>query len=305
MDVRMFDSQKMIYRAVSISLACLALLPRKLALGVGNLMGRILFLVDTKHRKIALSNLSNAYGHEKPPHEIRILARQVFENLGKMPFEIAWFWKLDRNDHDKYFRIDGLPYYRNAFKKNRGVLLLTAHVGNWELLTIITAMNGYPLDIIYRPLDFRPLDQFFVNFRTRFGGALIPKNRSMRRILTSLKSGQGVAFLMDQNVDWYDGVFVDFFGRRACTNKGLALLALRTEAPVLPIFLVREGPIFRVEVGPEVPLIKTGDKTKDLEANTQQYNRVIEGIVRRYPDQWFWVHQRWKTQPYKPWPRRS
>jgi KDO2-lipid IV(A) lauroyltransferase len=164
-------------------------------------------------------------------------------------------------------------------------------------------MTGYPADIIYRPLDFRPLDQFFVNQRTRFGGNVIPKNRSMRRILEVLKREKPLAFLMDQNVDWYDGVFVEFFGRRACTNKGLALLALKTKAPVVPLFLVREASFFRLDIGPEVPLVKTGDKTKDIETNTQQYNAVIEAMVRRYPDQWFWVHQRWKTRPYKPWPR--
>jgi KDO2-lipid IV(A) lauroyltransferase len=162
-------------------------------------------------------------------------------------------------------------------------------------------MTGYPVDIIYRPLDFRPLDKFFVELRTQFGGNLIPKGRSMRRILKILQEGKPLAFLMDQNVDWYEGVFVEFLGRPACTNKGLALLALATEAPVVPIFLVREASYFRVEIGPEVPLVKTGDKTKDIETNTQKYNEVIEAMVRRYPDQWFWVHQRWKTRPYKPW----
>jgi KDO2-lipid IV(A) lauroyltransferase len=220
-----------------------------------------------------------------------------------MLFEIAWFWRLSRDDFDKYFRIDGLSHYTNALKKNKGVLILTAHVGNFELMTVFSGMTGCPIHIIYRPLDFRPLDEFFVNLRTQFGGEVIPKNRSMRRILTGLSKGEAFAFLMDQNVDWYDGVFVEFFGRRACTNKGLALLALKTEAPVVPLFLVREGSGFRVEVGPEAPLVKTGDKRKDLEANTQQYNSIIEGIVRRYPDQWFWVHQRWKTRPYKPWPK--
>ena len=295
----------MIYKAVSISLHCLGLVPRKPALRVGNFMGRILFLTDRKHRKIALNNLTHAYGDEKQPHEIRMLARRIFENLGKMVFEIAWYWRLDRSDFDKYFRIDGLSHYTNAHKKNKGVLVLTAHVGNWELLTVIAGMTGYPANFVYRPLDFQPLDQFFVKFRTRFGGKLIPKNRSMRTILNSLKQGEAVVFLMDQNVDWYNGVFVHFFGRRACTNKGLALLALRTEAPLLPVFIVREGPLFKVEVGDEVPLIKTGDKIKDLEANTQQYNRIIEACVRRYPDQWFWVHQRWKTRSYKPWPREE
>jgi len=127
----------------------------------------------------------------------------------------------------------------------------------------------------------------------------------MRKILQNLKQGGLIGILMDQNVDWYEGVFVDFFGRRACTNKGLALLALKTRAPVIPIFLVREKTGFRVEIGEEIPLVKTGDKIKDIEANTQQYNNAIEAFVRRYPDQWFWVHQRWKTRPYWPWPRRE
>jgi KDO2-lipid IV(A) lauroyltransferase len=109
---------------------------------------------------------------------------------------------------------------------------------------------------------------------------------------------------MDQNVDWYEGVFVDFFGYRACTNKGMALLARRTEAPVIPVFLVREKSGFMAEFGSEIPLIKTEDIRKDLESNTQQYNRIIEDFVRRYPDQWFWVHQRWKTKPYCLWPRK-
>jgi KDO2-lipid IV(A) lauroyltransferase len=105
-------------------------------------------------------------------------------------------------------------------------------------------------------------------------------------------------------LDWYEGVFVDFFGDRACTNKGLALLALKTEAPVIPVFLVREGLGFKAKFCREVPLIKTGNKTKDVEANTQQYNRIIEDFIRQYPDQWFWVHQRWKTKSFAPWPRK-
>jgi KDO2-lipid IV(A) lauroyltransferase len=299
----MSSSQEIIYKAVSASFKCMGLIPRALGVRVGGFLGRISFLANRKHREIALNNLTLAYGDEKSPREIRTLAKKVFENLGKIVFEVGWFSTLNRTDFDKYFRMHGLSHYTNAVGRNKGVLLLTAHLGNWELLTIFSGMTGYPVDIIYRPLDFRPLDKFFVNQRTRFGGNLIPKNRSMRKILETLRKGQPLAFLMDQNVDWYDGVFVNFFGRRACTNKGLALLAIKTEAPVVPLFLVRENSGFRLEIGPEVPLIKTGDKRKDIEANTQQYNDVIEAFVRRYPDQWFWVHRRWKTRPSKPWPK--
>ncbi len=300
----MFDLEKIAYRVIKILFNLIGLIPRKLVFRLGNLMGQILFLADRKHRKIALNNLTRAFGHEKNPYEIKILARRVFKNLGQIIFEIGWFLRLESKDFPKYFNIQGLSNYRNAYEKGRGVLLLTAHMGNWELLPVVVAMAGYPVSVLYRPLDFSPLDLFFVMTRGRFGAELIPAARSMKKILRSLKHGKAVGMLMDQNFDWYEGVFVDFFGHRACTNKGMALLARRTEAPVIPVFLVREKSGFMAEFGSEIPLIKTEDIRKDLEANTQQYNRIIEEFVRRYPDQWFWVHQRWKTKPYCSWPRK-
>jgi len=184
-------------------------------------------------------------------------------------------------------------------------LLLTAHCGNWELLSVLGAMVKIPQSAVMRPLDFKPLDHFIFNLRTRFGGKMIPKQRSFRKIIRSLNRGEMVYLLMDQNVDWYEGVFVDFMGHRACTSKGLALLALKTGVPVIPVFMIREKSGFRAEFGPEIVTVKTGDRQKDIENNTQEYNKVIENCIRRYPDQWFWVHQRWKTKPYQPWPGRS
>jgi KDO2-lipid IV(A) lauroyltransferase len=164
-------------------------------------------------------------------------------------------------------------------------------------------MIKFPINIVVRPLDFKPLDHFIFNLRTRYGGKIIPKERSIHAIIKSLNRGEMVALLMDQNVDWYEGVFVDFMGHRACTNKGLALFALKTGAPVVPVFMVREKSGLRAEFGPEIVTVKTGDRQKDIETNTQEYNRVIENFVRRYPEQWFWIHQRWKTKPYQAWPR--
>jgi KDO2-lipid IV(A) lauroyltransferase len=282
----------------------LGLIPRNWASRLSDVIGHIMFLADKKHRKIALDNLSYAFADEKNPTEIRILGRQIFKNLVRVVFEIGWSLRLEIKDFDKHFRIEGLSNLRSAYEKDKGVLILTAHLGNWELLTIIAAMIGYPTSIVVRPLDFLPLERFFGKLRTRFGGRLIPKD-SMRTVLGSLKQRNIVGLLMDQNVDWYEGVFVDFLGRVCCTSKGLALLALKTKTPVVPLFLVRETWGFKAEVGQEVPLVKTGDMRKDIEANTQGYNRVIESFVRRYPDQWFWVHQRWKTRPYCPWPREQ
>ncbi|MEA3280295.1 MAG: lysophospholipid acyltransferase family protein, partial [Thermodesulfobacteriota bacterium] len=292
------------YRVIKILFNLIGLIPRKLAFTLGNLFGKILFLANKKHRNIAIENLTRSFGREKSPYEIKSLVRRVFENLGRILFETAWSFRLKGKDFDKYFHIKGLPHYKAALKQHKGILFLTAHIGNWELLPIIGTMIDCPVNIVYRPLDFLPLNDIFIKIRTRFGAKLIPTAHSMRKILNCLKLGQSVVVLMDQNVDWYEGVFVDFFGHRACTNKGLALLALKTEAPVVPVFLVREGPGFRVEFGPQIPLVKTGNKIKDVEANTLRYNRVIESVIRQYPDQWFWVHQRWKTKPFAPWPRK-
>jgi len=304
-ELKMVDWQNIAYGLIANFFKLLGMIPRKWAYRLSHFIGLIFFHVDRKHQKIALSNLTNAFKNEKDNYEIRKIAKQVFKNLALILFEIGWSLSLTKKEFSKYFIINGLSRLETARKKGRGVLVFTAHTGNWELLPVASTITGYQISILFRPLDFPPLNQFFLKIRSRFGANMVPTARSMRKILQNLKQGGLVGILMDQNVDWHEGVFVDFFGRRACTNKGLALLALKTKAPVIPIFLVREKTGFRVEIGEEILLVKTGDKIKDIEANTQQYNDAIEAFVRRYPDQWFWVHQRWKTRPYWPWPRRA
>ena len=292
-------------RILNTLLKFLGVFSRRRAERIAHFFGKILFNVDRKHRKIALDNLIYAFGHEKQFQEIEEIARQVFINLVKIVFEIAWSLHLKESQFKEHFKIDGYHNIKNAYEKGKGVLVLTAHFGNWELLTIIAKMIKFPINIVVRPLDFKPLDHFIFNLRTRYGGKIIPKERSIHAIIKSLNRGEMVALLMDQNVDWYEGVFVDFMGHRACTSKGLALFALKTEAPVVPVFMIREKSGLRAEFGSEIVTVKTGDRQKDIETNTQEYNRVIENFVRRYPEQWFWIHQRWKTKPYQAWPRKT
>jgi len=301
----MYRLEGMLYNATEMLFRLIGLVPRKPAIKISDFLGRILFLIDKRHRRIALDNLRYAFGPQKSPSEIRFIAKQVFANLVQIVFEIGWSLQLDKRNFAGYVNIEGYHHIKKAYEKGRGVLVLTAHFGNWELLTVIAAMIQFPLSIVVRPLDFKPLDHFFFNLRTRFGGKIIPKKRSFRKILKSLNRGEMVAFLMDQNVDWYEGVFADFMGRLACTTHGLALLALKTGAPVIPVFMVREKTGLKGKFGPEIPFIQTGDRRKDIEVNTRQYNRVIEDMIYQYPDQWFWIHQRWKTKPYYPWPRKS
>lgn len=295
--------EKAAYKGIKILFRLLGLIPQKWQRLSADFLGRIIFLTDRRHQRIVIDNLTHAFGGQKNRFEIRTLAKRVFMNLVLIIFEVAWSLSLEEKQLRKYFTIDGRSNIKNAYEKNKGVLALTAHFGNFELLAVIGAMIKNPLSVVVRPLSFKPLDRFFVDLRTRFGAKMIPKQRSFRAILRSLERKEIVVLLMDQNVDWYEGVFVDFMGRRACTNSGLALLALKTRAPVIPVVLIREKTGFRAEFGPEIPLIETGDKRKDVELNTLQYNRIIEDIVRRYPEQWFWVHQRWKTRPYHPWPK--
>ena len=231
----------------------LGLIPRPLAISLGNMLGQTVYALDRKHRRIVHANLRRALGHERQPVEIRSLARKVFMNLGQIIFEIGWSFHRQSTHLSRDYRFTGLEHYEKAFLQNRGVLAITAHMGNWELLPILEALTGFPSSIVFRPLDFAPLDAFFQYTRTRFGAKLIPNRQAMPRILRALKKNEAVALLMDQNVAWYEGVFVDFFGHRACTNKGLALIALRTGAPVVPVVLCAREVLFPHRIRPGDP----------------------------------------------------
>lgn len=265
----------------------------------------MIFAFDRKHRKIAIANLSRAFAGEKSAAEIQNIARKVFRNLVLILFEVGWYTRMREKDLQRHFTIRGVNHLHQAYARGKGILILTAHMGNWELLAAAVALTGYTTNILYRPLDNPTLDDFFNRSRARFGGKTIPNAKAMRKILKSLRREELVAMLMDQNVDWYEGVVADFFGHRAFTNKGMALLALKTGAPVLPVFVFREDHRFVIQFFPEVPLFRSGDKTRDVEVNTAAYNQAIETAIRRHPDQWFWVHQRWKTRPWQAWPRED
>jgi KDO2-lipid IV(A) lauroyltransferase len=271
---------------------------------VAQALGRVLFRVDRKHRRIAMDNLNRAFGTSWSPTAIRRCARSAFVNLFRIVLETAWAFRTPKAEMRKRFRFYGLHHLTAAQRQGRGVLVLTGHFGLWELLPQAAGLIDIPVSMVYRPLDFPPLDRFFREFRTRFGGQLVSSSGAVREVVRRLRRRETVTLLMDQNVDWYEGVFVDFFGHRSCSNKSMALLAMRTGAPVVPVYLSRDPDGgFRVDVAPQVPTLRTGDKQRDVEDNTLAYNRVLESFIRQRPDQWFWVHQRWKTRPYCPWPR--
>lgn len=285
------------YHTIKTVFLLLGLMPANWRMAAGKTIGRIWFAVDRRHRRMALLNLHQAFGKEKSEREIQKLAKRVFENLARIPFEIAWTYRMDEESYKKLFQIHGLSNLKTAFDRKKGVLFLTAHSGNWELLPSIIKLAGYPSLVIYRPLNFKPADRYLYEYRVRFGVEMVAKKKSMRKIVRTLDQKECVGIVLDQNAGYTAGVFADFLGKPASTSMGLSLAALKYEAPVIPVFLYQAGEKFHVEIGKEIPLIKTGDKEKDIVANTQKYNQAIEAFVRNHPEHWFWVHNRFKDQP--------
>jgi KDO2-lipid IV(A) lauroyltransferase len=252
--------------------------------------------LSPRRRLIAIHNIKRAFP-EKSMAEIVLIAKGVYRNMAITTAEFFDMPYLTKDNIHELVEVDGIEHCNKALKKNMGLLVFSAHFGNWELQAIAFSLIFQPMLVIYRILDNIFLERFVTDIRSSTGNRLLTKQKAMRTMLKALNANEVVGLLIDQNWSWQEGVFVDFFGRPACTTDGLALLAMHTGAPVIPGFMVRmENGKYRLVIGEEVKIINTGQKEKDVHANTQNFTRIIEDIVRKYPDQWFWVHQRWKTQ---------
>jgi KDO2-lipid IV(A) lauroyltransferase len=283
-----------------------AIMPLRFTWRLAEFLGRLWFRLDTRHRLIALNNLKLAWGGELTERERRNIARRNFIHLARVILELPYIRTVTSDELDGFVAFDGVEYLDAALKKGRGVLVMASHFGNWELMALAFSLLYHPINIVIRPLDSPFLDSLIDNIRTRGGNTMIAKKGSVNKVLRLLAAGEVVSLLIDQNPAWHEGVFVPFFNEIACTNKALSSLALRTSAPVVPAYNVREpNGSYRIVVEPEVVLDRSGDTRVDIEENTAKFNRIIESYVRRHPEQWFWVHQRWKTRPYQQWPRET
>jgi KDO2-lipid IV(A) lauroyltransferase len=187
----------------------------------------------------------------------------------------------------------------NARAKGRGVLVVTGHLGAWELSSFYHSLMGYPMSLVIRRLDNPRVDALVNAIRCRHGNRVIHKDDFARGLITAMHAGETVGILMDTNMTPPQGVFVPFFGVEACTASGLARVALRSDAAVLPGFLLWEASEqkYVLRFGEEMQLVRTGDAAADIVANTALFTAAIEAYIRRYPGQWLWVHRRWKTRP--------
>jgi len=271
--------------------------PRKIILFLGRETGRLFFHLSRKHHNIALKNLYTALGKDKTPSEIENIAKLSFQHFGKTFLDMIYLAQLKPEKRNSYLIPDGLENLQTALDKGKGVLLLSAHFGLWEIISAILSKAG-KLKVVARPLDNPLMEKELLKLRNALGAMVISKYHASRNILQALRKNEIVAILIDQNVLREESVFVDFFSKKASTTPGLAMFHLRTEAAIIPAFCcpTRDNKyIIKILKPVEVPL--SDDSQTNILNITQACTKVIEEQIRVQPESWLWFHDRWKSRP--------
>ncbi|KAA6464647.1 lipid A biosynthesis acyltransferase [Acidobacteria bacterium AB60] len=273
-------------------------LPRPAARLITGLITGLLYVLLARLRRVGQRNLELALPELSAAARRKTL-RRLFRNLGWQLVEFCRMPRYTPENIADWICTEGLERYLAAEARGKGVLILTGHLGAWELSSFYHSLMGHPMGMVIRRLDNRRLDEYVNRIRCMRGNHVLHKDDFARGLLTAMRSGQAVGILMDTNMTPPQGVFARFFGVEACTASGLARVALRTGAAVLPGFLLWEPNEGRyvLHFGEELTFCPTGDTEGDILAATQQCNDVLESWIRRYPDQWLWIHKRWKTRP--------
>jgi KDO2-lipid IV(A) lauroyltransferase len=277
----------------------LRLIPRRARLWLGKVLGLALYGLFPRFRRMAASNLDRAFGETRSREEKRRIARASFVYLGRMLCDMPVFYKIGPQNFNDFAVFEGLENIRGAYAKG-GVFVFSGHYGHWEIVAHIQGYMGMPMAMVTRPLDNPHLEKILYRYRTLSGNQVVHKRGAAREMLRAIRRGWGVAIIIDQNVRGEDGLFVDFFGTSASTTPGLATLALKTGAPVVPAFCIPlpDGR-YRIRYLPEVEHPNTGDTRQDILEFTQRCTSIIENQIREEPDFWVWVHRRWRTRPNK------
>jgi KDO2-lipid IV(A) lauroyltransferase len=290
--------ERLQYAAAWAFVKTLGILPRALARSLAAVGARVLLFLRPKLRKTAEFNLKLAFP-EWTEAQRKTVMKKMTRNLGWMAAEFAQFPKYTKEDIENAVILDGHENFLAGQSRGKGVLYLTGHIGAWELSSFAHALYGFPLHYMARPLDNVPLDALVNQYRGLSGNKPIFKNESARQVLRVLKEAGTVGILADQNTMPEEGVWVDFFGIPACTTTGIARVALHTDAAVVPGYAYWDENLrkYRLRFEPPVQLVRTGDAEHDILENTQRFAKVIEQIIREHPEQWVWIHARWKNRP--------
>jgi KDO2-lipid IV(A) lauroyltransferase len=290
--------QRLEYAPIWLLLRVMALLPRPLARALGISIGGMVYVLMGRLRRVGHRNLEIAFPNKNLKERKKIL-RGMYVSLGRLLAEFCLFPRYSRQNVERIAVYKGFENFEQAEQLGKGVLLLTGHVGGWEIGSFVHSLYGHPMNIVVRPLDNPHLNRLAEQFRSRFGNRLLPKQEFARGLLAAMHKGETVGILMDTNMTPPQGDFVPFFGVRACTATGLARVARKTGAAVVPAFTIWDDQLrkYHVVFEPAIKLVKTDNPDADVLANTGLFNKALEDVIRRYPDQWLWVHRRWKTRP--------
>ena len=272
------------------------LIPLKVGLAIADLLGSLAFYAVVKYRRITIENLKSVFGGIKTDREIENIAKSVFKNLARNAAELINFPKLNKSNIDEFVVIRNRERLDKAFEGGCGVIVLTAHLGNWELVGVTLRLKDYPGVVIVKRIYFYKYDKFLNSMRKVHDVNVIYRDESPKKMLKVLKANHIVGILADQDVDSVQGVFVNFLGRQAYTPLGPVALARASGAKLVPVFIVREGGRHNLIVEEPVELTDTGNREADLICNTQKWSDVVESYIKKYPEQWVWMHRRWKTK---------
>jgi KDO2-lipid IV(A) lauroyltransferase len=267
---------------------------------VGDFLGLCFYTLVPKKRRIALFNLDLAFGGKLSPVSKEILTRRMFKNLGRSFAEVVCIDKLGREDAASMVAPKDRKAIEEALGRGRGILVLTAHFGNWGLLSSVFARLGYKVNVLTKPVKDPVVNDFWRSRLEATGMRLLTREDAMKKMLACLRKNEAVALVLDQNRPSGQGVFVDFFGTKASTISALAILAMMSKAPVIPVFLIRGGREpwhHRMECRAPLEFEYPPDGSDAVVFNTQRYTKIIEEVVRRHPEQWIWLHKRWRSRP--------
>jgi Kdo2-lipid IVA lauroyltransferase/acyltransferase len=290
--------QRLEYAAAWPFIKLLEILPRPLARAVSIGLSYLVYLLHVRLRRVGMRNLALAFPEKTEAQRAKIL-RGEFTSLGRQLAEVCHFPKYTPENIDQIVMFEGFEHYEQARARGKGVLFFTAHFGGWELSSFAVSMRGHWMHVVMRGMDNVYLDRLVRGLRTMHGNKAVDKDDFVRGLLSAMKAGEVVGMLIDTNMTPPAGIFVDFFGIPACTAGGPARIALRTDASLIPVFTIWDRTLgkYRLHFDPAVELVRSDDLEADIKANTQKFTSIIEDYVRKYPDQWLWVHRRWKTRP--------
>ena len=278
----------------------LNLFPRKFVLWNFNILSKIAYIVAIKERKKTIKNLNKAFAETKSPQEIKHIAKNVFKNIAFAFADYILTIKYStKEDFSKIIEFEGIEHLSEAFSTGNGVICMTGHISSWEFSAIMPSVLGFPTSASSRKMPSPKIDKLIVGYREQRGMRNISRGKTYPLLIEILNKGECLLLMTDQDATT-KGVFIDFFGKPAYTPIGIARLALDTKAIIVPMFTIRKPDLnYLFKIMPPVTLINTGNIESDLFENTKIHSTIYEEIINKYPEQWVWMHDRWKTTPEK------